>query len=67
MAGLPDIIGCVQGRFIGIEVKRPERIDRVTPLQQAILDEITRNGGLAFVASDPQSVIEKIQTFLNSN
>lgn len=42
--GLPDIIGCVQGRFIGLEVKRPGR--SATDIQKVTLEWIAQAGGV---------------------
>jgi penicillin-binding protein-related factor A (putative recombinase) len=53
--GVPDIIGCHNGRLIGIEVKAPRGI--VSPAQQAFLDRITAAGGIAFVARSLEDVI----------
>lgn len=47
-AGVPDIIACLNGRFVGIEVKRPGGV--ISPLQQYNIDEIHKSGGEAFVA-----------------
>lgn len=49
-AGLPDIIVCYEGYFIGIEVKRPETRHTVTARQQAFLDQIAQAGGVSGVA-----------------
>jgi Holliday junction resolvase len=56
-AGVPDIIACLNGRFVGIEVKRPGGI--VSPLQQYNIDEIHRSGGVAFVAYSVEDVREQ--------
>src|SRR5437763_14615445 len=53
-AGIPDIIACINGTFVGIEVKRPGGI--VSSLQQFNIDEIHRNGGVAFVAYSVEDV-----------
>lgn len=50
-AGLPDLIGCVGGRFFGIEVKMPERRDNVSTIQRHVHDTISRAGGAVTVAS----------------
>lgn len=48
-AGVPDILACSnQGRFIGIEVKRPG--EKPKPIQQAFLDAINQLNGVAFSA-----------------
>jgi hypothetical protein len=56
--GLPDIVGCVHGRFMGLEVKRPGR--DVTPLQAVTLAKIRRAGGLTAVAHN----VEEVKTVL---
>ena len=38
LAGLPDILCCYQGRFVAIEVKKPDTRYTVTPRQQAFLN-----------------------------
>lgn len=55
-AGTPDILACVNGRFVGIEVKRPKG-GRVTELQKHHLRRIQNANGLAFVASSKQEVM----------
>ncbi len=46
-AGIPDVVGCLCGRFIALEVKRPG--GRPTRLQEWVLDRIRRAGGVAAV------------------
>jgi Holliday junction resolvase len=60
--GVPDIVGLIRGRFFGIEVKRPGAEKNTTKLQDYALECIRRAGGLAFVASDVDTV--KHQLFL---
>lgn len=48
-AGTPDIIACVNGKFIAIEVKRPEG-GKVSELQKVQIDLIHKAGGHVFVA-----------------
>lgn len=64
MAGLPDIIGCYQGRFVGIEVKRPsKKISGVSSIQAHRLKQIKAAGGIAGVASS----VEDAMTILDEN
>ena len=56
--GLPDLIGCFGGRFLAIEVKR--KSGKVSPEQEVMIARINRAGGLAFVARDLETVIEKL-------
>ena len=44
-SGIPDIICCCRGRFLGLEVKRPG--GRLTPLQERTLARINAAGGIA--------------------
>lgn len=47
-AGTPDIITCVKGVFVAIEVKKPGGV--VSALQMANIKLINNAGGVAFVA-----------------
>jgi Holliday junction resolvase len=49
-SGIPDIIGCYQGRFIAIECKAGK--GKVTALQQRELEWINDVGGFTFVARE---------------
>ena len=44
--GKPDIIGCYKGKFIGIELKRPDGKGRLSKLQEYNLQQINDNGGV---------------------
>jgi len=45
--GSADLIGCLDGRFVALEVKTP--VGRATPEQRQWLDLVRRNGGFACV------------------
>lgn len=57
-SGIPDLVGCANGRFFGIEVKEPgharkdlcRRGECASPIQQYTLQEIRQAGGVAIVA-----------------
>lgn len=49
-SGVPDIICCYRGRFIGIECKANG--NKPTKLQQMNLDNIAAQGGLALVIDE---------------
>lgn len=51
MAGLPDLVGCIRGRFFGIEVKMPGCEGNVTDRQAYVHDRVTRAGGSVRVSS----------------
>ena len=44
-SGVPDIICCYRGRFLGLEAKLPG--GRLTALQKRALEKINRAGGIA--------------------
>lgn len=49
-SGVPDIVGCYQGLFFGIECKAGK--NKPTPLQEKNLKEIFEAGGLALVVNE---------------
>lgn len=49
-SGVPDIIACVNGRFLGIEVKAGT--NKPTALQVREIEHIRRCGGVAIVANE---------------
>lgn len=60
-SGVPDIIGCINGRFVGIEVKRPGGV--VSKLQEYHIAQINKTGGAAFVAYSLDDVKENLRRF----
>lgn len=54
--GIPDIVGCISGRFFAIEVKAPGKENNTTELQKMQINGICEVGGIAFVASDVETV-----------
>ena len=65
MAGLPDIIVCAQGKFIGLEVKLPSTRGDVSPRQRYVHTQIEHAGGVAKVVCSPQEALEYIQEALD--
>ncbi len=55
--GVPDVIGVYQGKFLGIEVKRPDKKKSVTKLQQTFINKLNDCGGISFVACSVDDVI----------
>ncbi len=45
VSGVPDLICCYKGRFLGLEAKLPG--GRLTALQERTLERINRAGGIA--------------------
>lgn len=59
-AGVPDIIGTVDGYLIGIEVKLPDGTWGVTRLQEATLLALHEAGAISGVAHSPEEALEII-------
>ena len=60
-SGVPDIICCYKGRFIGMECKLPGR--KLTELQKRAITRINRAGGIARrveCVADAMSIIQQI-------
>ncbi|MCI4436938.1 MAG: VRR-NUC domain-containing protein [Ignisphaera sp.] len=55
-AGVPDLLVCYKGIFVGIEVKRPETKNNTSELQKLNINKIRESGGYAFVAWDIDSL-----------
>ena len=62
-SGIPDIICCYKGRFIGMECKLPG--GRLTELQKRALDKINRAGGIARRVESVADAMEIIQQVEN--
>jgi len=60
-AGVPDILTCVNGKFVGIEVKTPKTKSNVSPLQAFNLTKIVVCGGHSLVAWSLEQVKEFIK------
>ena len=62
--GVPDIIGIINGRFIGIEVKIGK--DRQSADQKLIEKEINAAGGVYFIAKSYDDYLSKINEFTHN-
>lgn len=58
-AGTPDILACINGRFVGIEVKKPKG-GVVSELQKFKIKQIQNAGGVAFVARSVKDVKQEL-------
>lgn len=57
--GIADLLVCMDGRFIAIEVKRPG-IGVLTPIQEQFLKDVRTAGGIAFVAYSVEDVVDNL-------
>lgn len=58
-AGVSDILACIKGRFVAIEVKRPG--GKPSQLQLQFIDAINSIGGIAFIADNLDTVKDKLK------
>ena len=58
-AGVSDILACIKGRFVAIEVKRPGK--KPSQLQENFINAINDTGGLAFWADNLDDVKDKLK------
>jgi len=59
-SGVPDIVGCVDGKFFGIECKAGK--NKPTPLQEKNLAQIAATGGIALVVNEDN--IDDVKSFI---
>jgi hypothetical protein len=63
-AGFPDIVGCIEGMFVGLEIKLPGK--ELTPLQEHEIDAIrTKGRGCAARASSVEEAIRVVRSALS--
>lgn len=61
MAGLPDIIVCAEGLFIGLETKHPETRGETTARQEFVHELIHNAGGVAQVATSVPEALRVVR------
>lgn len=66
MAGLPDIIVCAEGHFIGLETKMPSTRGNVSPRQAYVHSQIEHAGGIARVVCSPQEALDIVKASLTN-
>ena len=64
-AGLPDIICCIGGRFLGLEVKTPS--GKLTKLQETTIKKIRAARGAAFKVTSVEEVKEIVSKLSGRN
>ncbi|QLH52766.1 MAG: hypothetical protein CH6_0069 [Candidatus Kapaibacterium sp.] len=63
--GVPDLLCCIRGRFIGIEVKSKQ--NKPTPLQEFNLRKITQAGGVGVVVRNLKEVEDLLKQIGDKN
>lgn len=72
MVGVPDLLVCVEGRLVGIEVKyqRPgesveHALSRVSAQQEFQMEAIRRAGGVAGAVTSVEAALELVEQSLS--
>lgn len=65
MAGLPDLIGCLNGKFFGLEVKHPETRGAASERQVLVGSWILAAGGVWRVVTTPQEALSILDKLLD--
>lgn len=60
--GVPDLLVCYKGRFIGIEVKNEK--GKTSPLQDINIQQIKDAGGISFVARSLEDVKKELDNII---
>jgi hypothetical protein len=63
-AGLPDILGCIEGRFFGLETKLPESRENVSMRQELTHTMIRQGGGFVRVVTSTDEAVEALYDLL---
>jgi Holliday junction resolvase len=50
--GTPDVLACLNGQFIAVEVKAKGKLRTATPIQHFQLNAIQKSGGVAILSDD---------------
>jgi Holliday junction resolvase len=61
--GIPDIICCARGNFVGLEVKNVGKENNTTVNQRHHIKRIRDNGGIAVVVSSLDDVIRLFEQY----
>ena len=64
MSGIPDILVCADGIFIGLETKMPDKRSNVSPRQELVMGEIGAAGGYCSVICSEVEAMEYVESIL---
>lgn len=67
MAGLPDLIICAEGLFIGLETKMPDKRTNTSPRQDLVHARIIEAGGTARVVCGPDEAVQIVRETLEAH
>ena len=64
--GVADLLCCVKGKFVAIEVKAPGKIANTSEKQKHHQKMVIDAGGISFVADSLEKVEEEIKKLMNT-
>lgn len=64
MAGLPDVIVCAEGLFLGLETKMPDKYTNTSARQDYVHELIRAAGGIAIVVTSVDHAIKVVEQAL---
>lgn len=67
MAGLPDIIVCAMGFFVGLETKMPGKRDNTSPIQEHRHEQLRDAGAGVFVICSVDEALEVVESWIKHN
>lgn len=59
-SGIPDLICCINGRFVAIEIKRPDGKGKVSKLQEIEIYRIKKSDGIAVIMNNYDQFVKFI-------
>ena len=65
-AGIPDLLGCVEGLYIGVELKIGKK-GRISGVQKTVKKLIKDNGGLSIIATTPELAVRRVKKWLKKH
>lgn len=64
MAGLPDIIVCAEGKFVGLETKMPSQRYNTSVQQRLVHEKIRDAGGHCYVVCSSREALRLVEELL---
>ena len=62
--GIPDILACIEGRFVGIEVKAPGKLSNTSLAQKFQHQNIRKAGGKVWVVDSMSGFLRLLHALL---
>lgn len=65
-SGVADVVGCLRGQFVAIELKAPSKSATPTPVQLAYLEAVRHAGGFVTCANSLDTVKRFVASVLET-